>query len=191
MTRLGKLLKFGNKVFSVDDLAVLWNVPDRKKLWESIKYYIRSGRLRKLYSGVYALEGEEFSEFELAVKLVNPAYISFHTALGVHGINFQHYGDVHAMALVSKEIEVNGQKFVYHQLKKEVFFDDSGLDRESGYTMASPERAVCDSLYLVSNMAFDNLSQLDAERLVKVSKIYGNAALEKRVMQLVEEINNA
>ena len=45
MTKLEILHKSSQKIFTVNDLAVMWQVSERKKLWEVIKYYVRQKRL--------------------------------------------------------------------------------------------------------------------------------------------------
>jgi len=190
MTKIEKLLLSKQTVFSVGDLAVLWNMSERKKLWESIKYYLRIGKLVRVHSGTYVLN-QDYSELELAVKLFSPAYISFHTALGIHGINFQNYHSVHAMALVSKKIEVAQKTFVYHQLQDHIFFNEVGVEKEGNYRLASPERAICDSLYLVPSLTFDVLDQVDTDKLLAVATVYQSQALAKRVSRLIKEKNHA
>jgi len=194
MTKIEKLLISKQKVFTVDDLAILWNMPNRKKLWESIKYYLRSNRLQKIYSGVYVLADHEFDQLELAVNLFTPSYISFFTALAVHGVNFQHYSQVHAMALASKTIKTQGLSFVYHQLKDEIFFNETGVEQRVTYKIASIERAICDSLYLVPSMTFDVLDAINIDKLQQVAQVYNNKNLLKKVQQIIrsiERINDA
>ncbi|MBU1967284.1 hypothetical protein KJ707_04485 [Patescibacteria group bacterium] len=190
MTKIEKLLLSPHTIFSVDDLAVLWNISHRKQLWESIKYYLRVGKLIKVYSGTYALH-QDYSMLELAVKLFSPAYISFHTALGIHGINFQQYKTVHAMALASKKITTNNQLFIYHQLQDQIFFNELGIKQETNYRLANPERAICDSLYLIPSLTFDILDQVDQEKLLQVAKIYQNQALTEKVINLIAGIKYA
>ncbi|KUK79862.1 MAG: hypothetical protein XD95_0076 [Microgenomates bacterium 39_7] len=187
MTKIEKLLTSEQRVFTVDDLAVLWNMPDRKKLWESIKYYLRSERLKKIYSGVYVLADREYDQLELAVNLFTPAYISFHTALAIHGVNFQYYSEVHAMALASKKIQFNGQSFVYHQLKDEIFFNELGIEQKTAYKIASIERAVCDTLYLMPSMTFDVLDGVNPNKLQQVAQIYDNKSLIKKAQKLLRD----
>lgn len=191
MTKIEILLLSRQTIFSIDDLAVIWSIPDRKRLWEIVKYYLRTSKLRKLYSGVYSLYNQDFSELELAVNLFSPSYISFHTALGIHGINFQHYSEIHVIALASKKITVEGKQFVYHQFKRKVFFNGLGIEKKEGYQIASLERAVCDSLYLLPSMTLDYLGMLNVEKLQKVAGVYENQSLSKRVVKIIKELKNA
>ena len=43
--------------------------------------------------------------------------------------------------------------------------------------IASPERAVCDMVYLYGNMHFDNLRPLNADRLEEIKNIYPQKTL--------------
>lgn len=44
-TNIEKLITSGKKVFTTDDLAVIWQISDRDKLIQRIKYYLRNHRL--------------------------------------------------------------------------------------------------------------------------------------------------
>ena len=99
-TKSELLLSVPQTVFTVDDLAILWQISDRSRLWESIKYYVRTNRLYNMQRGVYALS-EDYSPFEAAVKLVPPAYIPFITSLAHHGAFFPYSSEVNAISLKS------------------------------------------------------------------------------------------
>lgn len=172
----------------MQDLAVLWGVSDEVSLYSNISYYVKTGRLLKVHKGVYVLG--EYTSFELGQKLLPPSYISFYTALAAHGIIFQLYEEKHYMALVSKRIKVNNETFVYHKLKAEIFFDQTGIVNEGNYLIAGPERAICDSLYLVPGLAFDSLFGVDKQKLSDVVKIYHNTRLQREVLCLTERDMN-
>ena len=157
-------------VFTVDDLAILWQMPDRSKLWESIKYYVRTRRLYSIQRGVYALT-KDYSPFEAGVKLFPPAYVSFTTALAHHGVFFQYSSDVHLMAQASKRLEINGQIFVYHQLKNEILLNQQGIEKVDNYWIAGLERAICDTSYLVPNFVFEYLGNVDFQKIELIAQI--------------------
>ena len=183
MTKIEKLLSTRKSVFTVDDLSVLWQQPNRRKLWAVIRYYLRVGKLIKIHSGIYALGS--FTPFEVAQKLITPSYISFHTALGIHGINFQLYQTIHNVALISKTITTKGQQYTYHQMKDNIFFNEIGLIKEDVYSIASPERAICDSIYLSPHITFDNLDDIDLDKLQTIASIYQRQTLLKRIKQIL------
>ncbi|MEA3327999.1 MAG: hypothetical protein U9R53_11965 [Chloroflexota bacterium] len=186
-TKTEILLTAFQTVFTVDDLAVLWQVPDRSKLWESIKYYVRTKRLYSIQRGVYAIS-EDYSPFEAGVKLFPPAYVSFTTALAYHGVLFQYSSEIHLMAQASKRLEVGGQVFVYHQLKNAVLLNQQGIEKVEGYWIANLERAICDTSYLVPCFVFEHLSNANPEKLEQLSTLYGNTALQNRIKKNITVI---
>ena len=183
MTKMEIILTSNQHVFTTQDLALFWNLGDKKTLWNNIRYYLRTGKLIRLHKGVYATG--EYSSYELCQKLITPSYISFYTALSSHGVISQYYDTIHAMALVSKQITTKKQKFQYHKLKEIVFYNPLGITNNTTFRIASPERAVCDSLYLIPSLGFDKLGFIDPIKLKKISQIYQNKKLEERVAKLI------
>lgn len=188
-TKAEILLSVPQSVFTVDDLAVLWKMPDRSKLWESIKYYLRTQRLYSIQRGVYAL-AEDFAPFEVGVKLFPPAYISFSTALAHHGVIFQYDSAIHLMAQASKRLEIStGQVFIYHQLKNDVLLNQRGIEKVDGYWIAGLERAICDTSYLVPGFVFEHPGNANPKKLERIARLYSNKALEKRIRQIASRIS--
>lgn len=183
MTKIEKLLLSPQNIFTVQDLALLWEIADQKKLWSIIRYYLRIKRLLRIHKGLYSIR--PYTSFEVAQKLITPSYVSFYSALSACGIIFQHYEMVYSMALISKEITIKSETYKYHQLKQQVFFDPLGIEDKNTYKIAGPERAMCDSLYLVPGLAFDNLRGVNVDLLSTIAQIYDNARLEKEVAKII------
>ncbi len=188
MTKLEKLISTKKNIFTIQDLGVIWGVDEHQKLLENIKYYLRKGRLKQIKRGVYATQ-KDYNPFKLAQKIIPLSYISFYTALAKHGVIFQYYDTIHSVALDYKKIEADYQKFTYHKIKPEIFFNNLGIEKKQGYQIASRERAICDSLYLKPKLAFDNLTKINSERILEISKIYNNKNLEKRINNLIKTKN--
>lgn len=187
-TKIEILLLSPQSIFTVDDLAVLWKISDRSKLWESIKYYLRTGRLRSIHRGVYSTV-DDYSPLEAAIKIFPPAYISFITALAFHGAYFQYTDEIHVMGQTSKRIDLpSGRPIIYHQLKKEVLLNQNGVSKNEGYWIASLERAICDTSYLEPNFVFENVDKANAEELERLSELYENRALYDRIQKLISAI---
>lgn len=185
LKKIEQLLVSPFSVFSVQDLSTIWKVKDKSTLYSNIQYYLRIGKLLRVHKGIYALATKENNSLELAQKILKPSYISSYTALAVHGIVFQLYSSIYSMALKSKQLEVNNETFVYHQLKEKVFYDSSGIEDKVTYLIAGPERAICDSLYLCPGLSFDSFNGVDFNYLREVSKIYHNKRLEKEVENII------
>ncbi|MBM3146245.1 MAG: hypothetical protein FJ010_14975 [Chloroflexi bacterium] len=170
--------------FTIDDLAVLWSMPERYKLVRLVNYYVRTGRLYSIRRGVYTLK-EDYSPLEAAIKLSPPAYISSTTALGIHGAYFQYESDLHVMARSSKTIRLSsGQTFVYHRLKDEILLNRQGVEKVDNYWLASLERAICDTSYLTPSFVFEHLERVEVDELRRLASIYDNHALVKRIEAL-------
>ena len=176
-------------IFTVQDLAVLWSLPRGRNLFESIKYYVRSGKLIPLRRGLYALPNDvrQHSQLELAQKIVPLSYISLSTALTQQGLVFQFQQSIQSVAMTSINITVLGQKFEYHKIKEDIFFNATGLVKQDRWTLAGPERAICDTLYFFPKATFDNLLALNLNALRDVAKIYNNQSLENRIQQLIKK----
>jgi hypothetical protein len=186
MTKIENLLVSQKSVFNLQDLAVIWEVSESKKLAELVKYYVKSNRLIQIRRGIYA-KNNNYSELELAQKIIPLSYITFHTALSLHGINFQHYSDIHSSSLQSRKIVVGSSQFVYHKIPEVAFYSSLGLMQKDSYLLASPERALCESLLFAPNLGFDHVDNIDRDKLLEIVKIYQNKRLESRVKKFIKK----
>jgi predicted transcriptional regulator of viral defense system len=144
--------------------------------------------LHIIQRGVYALS-EDYSPLEAAVKLFPPAYISFITALALHRAYFQYSSEVHVMAQASKHLKIaNRQIIVFHQLKNDNLLNQQGIEKTDGYWIASLERAICDTSYLVPSFTFEHLRSANPQKLERLSRIYGNKALQNRIKKIISTI---
>lgn len=184
MTKYEILLKSGLTVFSINDLMTLWTASSRRAVLESVKGYLKRGKLFRIYQGIYSLS-TDYDQLELPQKIFPPCYISYYSALAWHGIIFQYYSDIHLFASNAKVVQLGKQRFVFHQVKPVVLFNQLGVESVDNYLMASRERAICDSLYLSSNLAFDNLNGVDWSKLKEIAQIYNNKRLLKDIKQLI------
>lgn len=187
ITKLEKLALSGKKAFTTEDLAVIWQIPQRRRLIETIKYYLREKKLVSVYKGVYAY-GEDYIPLDIAQKLVPMSYISLYTTSQMHGLTFQYYKTIYAVSLKSKKYKIGSQEYIYHKVKESVFYNSLGLIQNGRYLTADKERTITDCLYVFPGFAFDNLQNIDTEKLLTLSKIYNNKRLEKEVKKLVKII---
>jgi predicted transcriptional regulator of viral defense system len=187
-TNIEKLIISGKRVFTTEDLAVIWQVPERKKLIERIKHYLKQQRLVHIYKGVYAYG--EYTPLDIAQKLIPLSYLSLYTTAQMHGLTFQYYATVFCMSLRSKKYEIGGQKFEYRKIKEVAFYNSLGLVNEGRYTIANKERTICDLLYVYPGFAFDNLKGVDTELLREMSFIYENKRLEQDIAGIITVIES-
>jgi predicted transcriptional regulator of viral defense system len=185
MTKLHKLYTTQQKIFTIDDLSVIWGQNRRSDTVLSADWYVRSGALTRIWRGVYRLSDATVSESEIANKLVVPSYISGQTVLARHFLTFQVTGTIHSVAPKTKSIAIDQTTFSYHAVKPAVFNNDLGIERVDGVNVASLERAVADLLYYSKGRyQFEDLSKINWQTLRQIAKIYGQKSLIKKVKEL-------
>ena len=182
-TGLSKILRSKNTVFTFKDISLLWAETDSNLIKRRINYYVKTGKLYPIRKGFYAKD-KNYDKFELATKIYTPSYISFETVLAQAGIIFQFYSQIFVASYLTREIEIDGQKYSYRKIKDSILTNQAGLEFKNNYWIASPERAFLDLLYLNKEYHFDNLDPLDKAKIFEILPIYKNKALEKRVKEI-------
>ena len=174
-----ELYKLKQTVFTLSEIAIIWQEKNSQNLKSKIKYYIDKQDLFRIRRGIYAKNN--YNEFELAVKIYKPSYISFQTVLKQAGIIFQYYEKIFVASYLSREIKLINKAIDYHKIKNEVLLNSGGVMQEEGYAIASPERAFLDMIYLYEDYYFDNLRSIDWDKCFKLVEIYDHKNMEKRL----------
>lgn len=180
---LSTLLRSPQTVFSMREIALLWRDPVDGAFRKRINYYVLKRKLLPLRRGIYA-KNAEYDRLELAVRINIPAYVSFETALAQAGVIFQSYKKIFAASYQSREIKCDGQTYAFRKLKVEILLNPAGIENKGCLSIASPERAFLDTLYLNKNYHFDQLSPLDQKKVLYLLPVYQN----KRMAQAVEKM---
>jgi len=166
-------------VFTVNEVAQFFPNLSYKSLKNSLYYFTKVGKLKKLHYGIYAKK--EYSPLEAANKIYKPSYISLETVLTKGGVVFQHYGTIFLASYLTRTIEINDTNIQYRQIGKHILTNTEGIEQKTGYFIASLERAFLDAVYIYKNYHFDNLEALDWNKIEGLEKIYKNKAFEKRL----------
>ena len=74
------LLRSPKTIFSIKDVALLWNENDNLVVTDRLKRYVRVEKLIRLRRGFYAKD-KNYNRLELATRIYTPSYISFETVL--------------------------------------------------------------------------------------------------------------
>jgi len=151
---------FGQTVFSVSDLSQQVKGYSGPKLQSALKYAVKNKDLTRITRGIYAFP-QNYSRLEFSNKFRSPSYVSLYTILQEAGIVFQPYTSVFAVSQRSQEIEIDGQKYIYRKIKDDILLNPTGTVFVNGVHRATPERAICDKLYLDGEEYFDNLRRID------------------------------
>lgn len=175
-----KLYKSSKQVLTTNDLALVWDERNKDNLKSKISYYVKRGALVRLTRGVFAKDND-YDPKELATSIYIPSYISFETALREAGFIFQYYDSIFVASPRSRKEEIDGRSFIFRKLKDSLLYNPSGINNQGGYSIAGPERAFLDMIYLYPDYYFDNLNGLSWETCRKIAKEYNNKALVNRV----------
>ena len=146
--------------------------------------------MNSIRRGIYSKD-KDYNKYELATKIYTPSYVSLETALGASGVTFQLYGQIFVVSYTTKEIECDGQKYSYKKIKDIILTNQIGIESRENYSIASPERAFLDVIYLNKDYHFDNLSALNWEKVDEILPIYGgNKRMAKMVKMYRESVKN-
>lgn len=166
------LLSTKKTVFSTGELKQLFKKENGSYINTSLQPLKKSGILINPMKSIRSFK--EYDILELGAKLKSQSYISFETVLQQAGVIFQTYEYTITLAsdnTVTKHVV--WADFTYHKIKNTILTNPMGIyNHENKYMIASPERAVCDMVYLYHNIYFDNLTPLNADLIDELAPIY-------------------
>ena len=179
---IAKLYSSPKTIFTIKDIALIWEETNTLNLLAKIKYYVKQGLLVRLSRGIFAKD-KEYNLKELAGNIYRPSYISFETVLREEGIIFQHHEAIFVASPYSMIKEIGEQTIIFRKLKDNLLFNGLGVKKEKGYSLATAERAFLDTIYLSPKFYFDNLRSINWEDCFELVKIYDNKQLIKRLKE--------
>ena len=179
---IAKLYESPKTILTIKDIALIWEETNTVNLLSKIKYYAKQGSLIRLTRGVFA-KSKKYDAKELATSIYTPSYISFETVLREAGIIFQHHDSVFVAGPYPATKKIGDTTITFRKLKDSVLYSAVGIKNEKNYSIATPERAFLDTIYLSPKFYFDNLRSINWETCFELAKIYDNKQLIKRVAQ--------
>jgi len=185
--------KSKNTVFNVNELSQFIEHSSEASLRIKISNYAKKWYIEKIYRWIYSLPNIEVNPFELANKIYSPSYISFFSALYHHSIIFQaNPKEIDLAYKKSQLIQLKDLDLIIKLrfLKKDILLNTEWLIIKDWYTIASPERAFLDTIYLYKNIYFDNIDSLNINKIKDLIPIYKkDKMMIKRVSQYFPNIN--
>ena len=166
-------------VLTIDEIAQMFPEISYKSLKDRLSYFTKTGQIRRLRSGVYAKL--DYNPLELANKVYKPSYISLETVLFRSGVVFQAYQTIFVVSYLTRTLTIDHQDIQIRKMKEVVLTNMAGIDPQTGYFMASLERAFLDAIYIYRDYHFDNLEGINWEKVESLKGIYHSLAFEKRV----------
>ena len=182
---ISDILRSPKTVFTFKDISLIWGDSDKKATIDGVNYYVKTGELYRIRRGIYAKD-KDYDKLELATRVFTPSYVSFETVLTQSGINFQFYKKITVASYQTREIEVDDQTYSYKKIKDLVLTNPAGVEHKGETSVASPERAFLDTIYIHKDYHFDNLSPLNWEKVFEILPIYKNNRMAKKVNEFFE-----
>jgi hypothetical protein len=149
------LLQTHQTVFTVSQLQDIFTNIKATSLTQKLRRYKQSGTLLNPRKGIWTLP--VFDVYELAFSLYPKSYISLETVLYDAGVIFQRYGgSTRVIWSNTREYTYQNHTYITHKIKDSLLDNNTGLKQHGFYRMATPERALCDYIYLRPNAQLDN-----------------------------------
>jgi len=172
-------------VFRLKDVAMLTGETSFNSLNMKLNYYVRTGRLHNPRKGIYCKQNPDLQE--LACRIFTPAYISLEYVLQQAGVIFQYDSRLTVVSYLSREITIDNKTFSFRKIKNELLLSPQGIVQKGNlFTIATPERAFLDMLYLNGSIYFDNLHPLKMELIEQILPIYNSQILTKRARKILK-----
>lgn len=187
---LETILRSPKTVFSLEDMALLWEESRTQAVRVRLSYYVRQGKLHRIRKGLYAKD-KRYNKLELATRIYTPSYVSFETILAQEGLIFQFHTQISIASYLTREIEVDGQVYSFRKIKLPILMAPSGVEHKNETSLATRERAFLDSLYLRGGYQLDNPTGLDWNKVMEMLPVYQNQRMEKQVREYYEGIVHA
>lgn len=187
---LETLLRSHKTVFTLEDIAILWQEPGTQAVRVRLSYYVRRGKLYRIRKGLYAKD-KNYSKLELATRIFTPSYISFETILAREGLIFQFHTQISVASYLTRDIEVDGQVYSFRKIKMPILTHPMGVENKNETSFATRERALLDTLYLRGEYQIDNPNGLDWNKIFDMVPIYHNQRMAGRVRKLYKQVNRS
>ena len=175
MYRLSELIQLDRKVYHSNDLAILWDIPNKNTLYTTIKRYVQKGLLIPIYKGLYStVPLSQLNPLELGKAIIHRyTYLSTESVLAQAGIIAQTTYAYTFVSSLSKKVTVDSISFRFRKLKDEYLYNPVGIINQSGNFVATTERAVADMLYFNPRYHFDFPENIDFEKVKRIQEDVG------------------
>jgi len=143
---LSTLEKTGLLIFTINDLKKITGL-NEETIYVYVSRMLKKGYIYKIEKGKYSICQDPFI---VSTQIVYPSYISFLTALYLHGKTTQTINEIFvATSKRKKEIGTFGMKIKFIKLNPKFMFGFKRIEKANGYIfLADLEKAIIDSLYL-------------------------------------------
>lgn len=183
-----KLKKLNLEVFNTQEFKNIFGLRAESAAVKLTRYK-NAGYLASPKRGVYYLADEPVDKFKIANRLYFPSYVSLDSILSAWGIIPEIvYTITSVTTKASREFSDAQTVYKYYKIKKEAFL---GYQKEGERLVATPEKALVDYLYFVSQgkrelndrLNFKKISQL---KVFYYAKFFANQKLDNLLRRLFD-----
>ena len=185
-------------LFSYNDIKEMY--PNRESFNSFLRRFLKNGNIKQVKKGLYALVDPTTgmiyaSKFQIACRLFDDAYFSYHEAIEYYGLATQsfvsHFTYLTHVYVDDVEFEDN----VYTSKKSNCNLEIINRMNENGVRVVSLERAIVDSIdnpgYAGGleeiEYALDACRDLDINKVITMLAYYDKAYLYQKVGYLFEK----
>jgi len=174
-----KLLRSKKSIFTIDDLKMILDTTNSATIRNYLSRAKEKWLVKQVFYWVWKLVDKELDLLELACKINKNSYISFETVLKKYWAIFQYYDTIFLASNKSIEKKALNQTFKTIKLKASILLNPLWVENKKTYSIATLERAICDRVYISPNYYFDDLSNIDWDKLETISEIYNNRVIKE------------
>jgi predicted transcriptional regulator of viral defense system len=161
-------LSSGRLVYRTRQLAKLVGVPDSHAKVYAYRL-VQKGMAWRLSRGSISFTHDTFI---IASQLIEPSYVSMHSALYLRGLIDQVPSIVEAVT-TKRPAWLRDLGIRYRKISGKLFFGYERLARANSYVfVATPEKAVLDTVYFGGSPDPSVLDQLDKEKILEISEAF-------------------
>lgn len=185
-------------LFTYEDIKEMY--PNRDSFNSFLRRSIKSGNIKQVKKGLYALvdptTGSIYaSKFQIASRLFDDAYFSYHEALDYYGLSTQSFVS-HFVYLTHVYVnDLDFEENVYVSKKSTCDLEILDYMKQNGVRVVSLERAIVDSidcpgyaggLEEIEN-ALEACRKLKIDKVIKMLEYYDKSFLYQKVGYLFEK----
>lgn len=168
ITSLFKIKRPTQTVITLNEMRQILNITP-SQLQDALYYIAKKKDIMRIVPGIYTFT-KDYSREEFANKYRSPSYISLYTVLQKKGIVFQPYSSLFAITNRSETLTIEGQMYIYRKIKDMYLLNPWGIELKEGVYTATPERALCDTIYLDGVQHFDNTRNINWKFMIELNE---------------------
>lgn len=186
------------EIFTYTDVKNLY--PNIKNFYAFVNRAAKKGEIKKIKKGLYALvdrsTGEIYaSKFQIASRLFDDAYFSYHEALEYYGLATQVFVSRFTYLTHVYVRDIDFEEIIYSSKKSDCDLEIINHMNQNGVRVVSLERAIVDSINNPGyaggleeiEEALNCCRDLDTNKVIKMLEYYDKAFLYQKVGYLFEK----